>query len=212
MGERVGYGIFGWEGNERRSNRYGAFLIGETPYDANERVAAHLDLEALRALVGKRVHIRCVVTKARDSGHAGDMFLKLKPSTPNAGEIVDLGVGVLRLEDPGFGWLPAVTLVPEDNRESLWFDPRKLYRLHDQTVDVFVEETSEPFSPAPDIKLDSGTEPEAIDLPGGYTQVKNTRPDVNYRIPAHLEKIGDGLFRIDLPRHETGKRRKLERA
>jgi hypothetical protein len=48
--------------------------------------------------------------------------------------------------------ITATVLAPSDGRETFWMDPRKLYRLHDQTVDVLVEETADEFTVAPDLK------------------------------------------------------------
>lgn len=65
--------------------------------------------------------------------------------------LVRLGPGILRI---GLveAWDSSVTtsvgLEPEDDRPTLWLDPRALYRLHDQTVDLFVTDGGdEPWRP-----------------------------------------------------------------
>lgn len=55
------------------------------------------------------------------------------------GEIVDLGVGEIFVtsQDWGAGKV-GIGIKPADGRETDWLDPRKLYRLHDQTVEVVI--------------------------------------------------------------------------
>ncbi len=59
---------------------------------------------------------------------------RARPSTPDVGETIDLGTGRFRLgkaeKTLTFG------LEPADGRQTDWFDPAKLYRLHDQTVEL----------------------------------------------------------------------------
>jgi len=206
--ERCGFGIFGWNGAERRSDRYGAFVLDRSPFSGTESVAAHLDMGALQKLVGKRVRVTCKVLRTRDSGHIGDMFLGIKPTRPNEGDVIDLGVGTLRLEDAGFHSLTAIVLEPCDGRHNFWIDPRTLYKLHDQTVDVFVEPTEDPFTPAPD--LEAQAEAEVIDTGDGAFQAKGTPEGVPLTIPADIERLGDGLFIVTPPSGmEAGRRRKL---
>lgn len=138
MMTRIGTGIFGWSGAERRSNRYGAVHLGAE----NESVKMKdiIDRPRLLRFAGKRVRIECVVLETRESGHIGDLFLGIYPSTPEVGERVELGVGTLGLIDPDWDGLPSFVLRPDDGRADLWIDPCKLYRLHDQTVEMLMEE------------------------------------------------------------------------
>jgi hypothetical protein len=57
-------------------------------------------------------------------------------------------VGTLEIDWTGTqsDGVPAVVLRPGDPRDELWIDPRKLYRLHDQTVELLIEETEDAFS------------------------------------------------------------------
>ncbi len=82
-----------------------------------------------------------------------------------------------------------------DGRDELWFDPRILYQLHDQTVEVYAEETEEeehkvePFA--------TGSEEVAISNGDGSLQVKTKGPSVT--ITPNVTKIEDGLFLIEPP-------------
>jgi hypothetical protein len=208
---RDGHGIFTWDGGERRSTRYGAFVLSCEPVESNDRTAAYLDLKVLRALEGKRVHVRCVVVAARKSGHIGDLAHGIFPTTPEVGEEVDLGVGTLRLEPAPFDGLTQVTLVPGDGRDRVWIDPHKLYRLHDQTVDLFVEETTEDFTPEP--YLVASDRPESVDVGDGTFQITGVKHGTNVenlRIEPDIERLGDGLLLLKMPDGlEAGKRRKV---
>jgi len=207
MVERVGHGIFGWNGKERRTDRYGAFVLGERPFDGNREAAAYLDIPALKELVGKRVHITCVAVKTRKSGHVGDLFHKIHPTTPAVGEVVDLGIGVLHLDNAGYEGRLAVVLEPGDGRLKFWMDPHKLYRLHDQTVDLFVEPTEEDFTPAPNLTAQGK---EAVDNGDGSFQVKGMKDGERFTIPGTITKLGAGMFVLDpASGREKGKRRKI---
>lgn len=193
---KVGFGIFGWEGQERRSNRYGAIHLADSPYDGPESVEVFHDTAALQNLLGRRVRITCKVVESRKSGHVGDAFLKILPSQPKVGEEIDLGVGILGLEK-GYDDTPDILLRPGDGREELWMDPRKLYRLHDQTVDVFVEETSDDFTPMAEIgEAGKG----AIDNGDGSYQLKTkAKTAAPIKIKPRIERLGEGLLTFHRP-------------
>ena len=127
---KIGQGVFGWDGEERRSNRYGSFNL----------LHSNCKVSIPTKLYGKRVRITCKVLKSRKSKHIGDLFLGIGPTQPEVGEVIELGVGVLHTEpcDWDERGNPTIILKPEDGRRELWIDPRKLYRLHDQTVEVFI--------------------------------------------------------------------------
>ncbi len=153
MSTPVGFGIFMWNGDERRSNRYGGFFMSDSTFNDGATVKPRLSPE-LKALVGKKVKVSCQVVEARESGHIGDLFLGVFPTIPDVGENVELGVAILDYDassDPA-KYSDTIFMVPSDDRGELWIDPRKLYRLHDQTVNLFIEETDEEFSPAPDLQ------------------------------------------------------------
>lgn len=193
--KKVACGVFGWGATERQSNRYGSFHCGSQPFDGSATCIVFHDELALRELRGKQVRITCVVIESRVSAHIGDMFLGITPSRPNVGEEVDLGVGILRLEGSDYDpTLVDLVLKPNDGRSELWYDPRKLYRLHDQTVEVYAEETEDPFSDAPQIKQ----EEEGVKSFGdGSFQMKGLDTVVNGDLFAPtIEKIGEGTFML----------------
>lgn len=88
-------------------------------------------------------------------------------------------------------------------------DPRKLYRLHDQTVEVYVEVTLAKFSRAPNFKKAA---PEAVfvepDKNGNDVQVKSAGDEI--RIPPRVEPLGGGLFALSHD-YRTGDRVALDK-
>lgn len=134
---KIGSGIFSWNANERRSNRYGYIFLDKENYDHDATATLYFDKALAAKLCGKKVKMHAVVTASRQSGHIGDFFLGIFPTQPEVGEHVDLGVGILDYQPEHSDM---VGLKPLDGRTELWIDPDKLYRLHDQTVDLFIEE------------------------------------------------------------------------
>jgi len=140
----IATGIFMWDSSERRSDRYGRFYCGSETYSAKDKVLPTFESEAAKALMGKRVRITVEVVAARESGHIGDIFHGISPMKPEKGDIIDLGVGTFDVgrnynDDPDIG------LCPNDGRGNWWINPHQLFKLHDQTVKVFVEETQDEF-------------------------------------------------------------------
>ena len=170
---KIASGIFMWNSVERRSGRYGFVFLTKANYDETVKVEPTFDEAMVNSLVGnKKVKLYAVVTESRPSGHSGDQFLKIAPSQPEVGERVELGVGMLcMIPNDGYDKDMMIGLEPSDGRTLFWFDPRKLYRLHDQTVELFAEETDEPFSPAPDIDIPDKEANGMISLGKGEVQV-----------------------------------------
>lgn len=141
---KINMGVFMWHAEERRSSRYGGFYLCCQPYNSNPVLEfIQCDEEGLQALRGHKVHIKAKVIDNRKSGHIGDLSLEIRPSKPEVGEVVDLGVGILELGRPlEPGYSPVFFLKPGDGRRAFWLDPHKFYRLHDQTVEVTVEDTN----------------------------------------------------------------------
>lgn len=121
--ETIASGTLNWRGAERRTDRYGAICLMDP---------LRMDEAAIEALAGRRVTIRATVLEARKSRHIGDLFRGIRPTTPTVGEVVDLGAGEFFTERDQWGL--TFGLLPDDGRDTDWFDPRKLYRLHDQVV------------------------------------------------------------------------------
>lgn len=153
--ERLGFGIVSWGRFERIEKRYGYIVLRSKPYgDAVvESVTSDIDESLLQSFQGARVKIMCRVIESRKSGHCGDMFLGIFPTQPSVGDVIELGIGML-CTLPGKGCAGEVQfgLAPYDARRELWIDPHLLYRLHDQTVEVFVERTVEQSHAVPVIR------------------------------------------------------------
>ena len=198
-------GVFGWDSTERRSNRYGSVHISDTPYDEGPTDEVFFDLDTIAKLKGERVNLTVEVITARESGHIGDLFLKVFPSTPDVGEVVDLGVGILDSAN-GYDGSPDIILKPNDGRRELWIDPRKLYRLHDQTVKVYAELTFADFTPAP--VIEQVEEDGSLGGPDESIQVKNVPEGSKIHIEPKFKSMGEGLFLVTT-RVEEGERLKV---
>lgn len=208
-------GILGWDGTERRTNRYGSIHLSGTPFNPTDGSAVvKYNLALLKRLHGKRVRLTVEIVESRNSGHVGDAFLKIVPQRPTVGEIVDLGVGDLG-SAKGWDEMPDIFLTPKDPSKDLWMDPRKLYRLHDQTVVVYVEETDEPFSKRPNLK--ATTDEAAISNGDGTFQVRTKAewppPKGKVEIAPKIERVGDDMFVVaPAGASPKGTRHKLKRS
>ncbi len=146
----VGTGIFIWRPLERQSDRYGGFYLANSTYEgAHPGYPVKWDVPTLISLRGQRIRVTATVLESRKSGHIGDLALSIRPTQPDVGEVIELGVGTLALDDAPKN--AALLLVPSDGRQVFWMDPRKFYRLHDQTVALDVEITDDPDHPKPDL-------------------------------------------------------------
>lgn len=196
----IAYGLFTWDGSERRSQRYGEITLHEANCFGDKILTSSFDHEAADALEGKRVRLKAVVAETRKSGHAGDLFLRIEPTTPQLGEVIDLGVGVFSV-GRFFDGHPTVLLEPKDNRTKFWFDPRLLYRLHEQNVFLYAEETSDDFHPAPNVPIYESNGAIA----NGDGSVQFAGPMVK-KIAPSVERLGDGLFVLGPPPDHRGAR------
>lgn len=209
----IAKGILSWDGVERRTDRYGSFALDTKPFDGPDTAEVTHNMEAIWAFETRRVCITVKVVESRKSGHLGDKHHNIYPSQPKVGEVIDLGVGTFEVT-PAWTGTPAFSLRPDDGRMSFWFDPRKLYRLHDQTVEVYAEETTDDFSAAPDIKAE--IEPSAMhaeDTPeGAVMQIKGPWKEEGTRlhVEPRIERLGDGMFILD-PLPLPGQRMKVTR-
>lgn len=201
---RIGFGIFTWDGRERRTDRYGAVMLASENYDRTARCSASADQQALQRMTGQRVRLWARVRESRESGHVGDLFLNIFPSRPEVNEEVVLGVGILRTLPSSYSVLH-VALEPRDGRQIFWIDPHKLYRLHDQTVELHCEETQADFTPAPDVKPAAEG---SIAVDSQDIQCKGPLPT---RILSDVESFGGGLFRLSLPEMARGRKLKTDK-
>ncbi len=160
-------GRLDWPRHERQTDRYGVVNIqtgGRHPAEHERELAERL-LSRIKVSSGKgsihqdeenpisehatfrdapvgkigRLTVRVLAT--RKSYHIGDSDRKIKPTTPEVGEMIILGEGELFIEtaDYNSGFINSVGLRPEDGREADWLDPYALYRAHDQTVELAFE-------------------------------------------------------------------------
>lgn len=205
MTTKVAEGILTWDGVERRSGRYGSICLDCQNYDNTCTSVAFLEYATLTSFMGKRVRMTCRVLESRESGHVGDMFLDIKPSRPEVGEEVDLGVADFSLGESSWG--PKILIMaPKDGRKDNWIDPRKLYRLHDQTVEVFLEETQDPYTPDPGLKPKRGDGTVmGSDEKGIFGQSRGVSDEEALRMTqqATVRNMGDGLFVVGAPEDGT---------
>jgi hypothetical protein len=84
---------------------------------------------------GARGKLLARVIETRQSDHVGDQFRKILPSMPKVGEEIVLGEGELAIAT---GPQPCyfAGIIPDDGRDKDWLDPRQLYRVVHQTVDL----------------------------------------------------------------------------
>lgn len=138
--EILGKGVLTWDAKERRTDRYGAIWLtpeGQTSFSNDITPSLVISTSGLEGRKGK-LHV--LITATRESTHIGDLFHGVFPETPNVGEIITLGEGRLFYEPCAQGG-HCVGLKPDDNRPTFWLDIKKLYRCHEQSVQLMFEET-----------------------------------------------------------------------
>lgn len=207
---KIAVGVLTWNRHERVSNRYG--FVAVTDRDSREEKLTAISPVVFRDAfpeVGRKVRMICKVLEACDSSHIGDVFLGIFPSRPEIEEIIDFGVGRFVCEaDNAYAGGVMFGLKPSDGRDELWIDPRKLYRAHEQTVEVWAVETNEDEAPVADLKC--GDTEDAISNGDGTFQTKYKPIDKTFGISPDIERVGDGMFLVK-PQEcgEKGKRIKV---
>lgn len=195
---RIAHGCFSWDGYERRSARYGSFVLHSSSYDGSEVATPFHDFNRLTALLDQKVKVVVKVLATRQSGHIGDMSLAIEPSMPEVGQEFVLGVGILQMGSCSWdNSVPEIRLQPADGRQEFWMDPAIFYKLHDQTVDLFIEATTEDFSPVPGLKKPA---PGIIYVDGGI-QAVGMDPEEACSISNQLllKNHGGGLYEFQDP-------------
>jgi hypothetical protein len=194
----LGSGIFAWSADERHSGRYGAFFLSPSNLDETEHHPVQLDLTTLSTLNGLHVRITLRIRASRPCGHVGDFALHLAPGPPpEPGTLIELGVGRLFLLDHGDFPRDAhptgvgIGLAPSDGRDRLWLNPVVLYRLHDQSVELFVQPTSDaetPPSPLLNIPAEDGlyvgpdgTSVQILGIPLAEAQALMILPEIAHK-------------------------------
>jgi len=209
---KLGQGIFMWDAIERRSNRYGYIYMSDVNYALDVKVTVEDYKTAINLLVGKKVKLWAVVLESRESGHLGDAFLGIVPTRPEVKEKVELGVGKL-VVGVNYDGEATIGLKPSDRRKELWINPHKLYRLHDQTVELFVEETTEAETNMDTFGNFGDIKDGVIDNGDGTVQVKTAgddHPDLKIKLPPTFTNIGDGCFIVEPQKSDKGVRMKAE--
>ena len=131
----IGRGRLMWEGQERRSDRYGFVYLLESG-DSTTPTCVLAGMAVRPEHLGLRARLQATVLEARQSTHIGDLFHGVFPSTPEVGERIILGTGLLTVMK-GFEGQMRVGLFPfDDERETMWLDIGALYRCHEQTVEL----------------------------------------------------------------------------
>jgi hypothetical protein len=124
----LGRGVLSWDADERQSDRYGTVRLfrHHRPHAPFVTIAG--------APVGTIGDLLVRVIETRKSNHVGDVFRKIYPIMPEAGEQIILGVGILARHacEPDY----VVGVIPLGERDKDWLKPKALYRAHDQTVDL----------------------------------------------------------------------------
>lgn len=132
----LGTGILTWDVRERRSDRYGTVWLmndGHTSISSDDPELL-LDESAVASVVGRKGRLVARVISVRQSTHIGDLFRGIGPVQPDEGEEIELGIGEAFSEQQHYGL--AVGLRPDDGRQGDWLDPHKLYRAHEQLVEL----------------------------------------------------------------------------
>ena len=129
----IGTGILNWPRQERVFDRYG--LVGLWPRDNDHGESLPMDIVPLDGFRGQLI---ALVLEARKSTHIGDLFRGFFPETPEVGEEIILGEGVVFYEMTEGKVL--IGLKPEDGRKADWLNPKKLYRAHSQYVELYFKE------------------------------------------------------------------------
>lgn len=195
----VAQGIFMWDSNERRSQRYGYVYAYHESYDGQVKHVVIIDASRLAALDGKKVKLTVEIVEARDSGHVGDLFIGIKPTKPVVGEFIVLGIGTLHVNLNQVGGLQ-FALRPKDGREMYWFDPNLLYKCHNQTVVFHMEETTEEEHAAPVINMVRDTK-SILAVEGGMQCLEKSfdklKKDAHVVVPK-ATRLGDALLELNL--------------
>lgn len=165
---KLGSGMLTWDGQERRTSRYGTINLTKTPFAGEAQVPWELDEETVGLLSGVQGVLVARVIETRESSHVGHHSRGLYPSTPGAGDEIELGYGRIMLVPCTGDWgSPGIALLPLDRRHFDLMDPRALYRVHEQTVDLY-------FNPGATMK-----------------------PYRNEELEAAAESTGSGMFTME---------------
>ncbi len=131
----IGTGILNWPRHERVYDRYG--VVALWPRDDEHGDPLSMDVVPLEGIRGQLI---AKVLEARKSSHIGDLFREIYPVTPEVGEEIVLGEGIV-FYDVNSDGRTFIGLKPEDGRTNDWLDPKKLYRAHAQYVELYFKKS-----------------------------------------------------------------------
>jgi hypothetical protein len=138
----LGVGVLTWARGERVSDRYGSVFLMPEGQDSltlrDNQTFTPLSRPSAITTSDGRGRLIAEILETRESTHIGDLFRGLSPTTPEVGDRLTLGEGVLFFDTEDWG--DQVGLLPDDDREIDWLDPRVLYQVHEQTVRLLFEQ------------------------------------------------------------------------
>ena len=115
----IGVGHFTWDAAERRSDRYGTVRLksisGLNDDEPNEDVL--ISQEIVESIEGKKGKLFAKVLEPVVSPHCGDLARKIFTITPSVGDIVELGVGELFIDQNGIGKHEPSELQMQDKKD-----------------------------------------------------------------------------------------------
>lgn len=135
----LGTGVLNWPASERISDRYGLVGLWNAPMGEDEKPIdlIHLDV----GIVGT---LKVKVLETRQSLHIGDLARRIPTSIPKVDSVIVLGTGMLfyhRYKGEDFDYVGVEPTDPE--KEYDWLDPHQLYKVHQQTVELWFEPEGE---------------------------------------------------------------------
>jgi len=135
----IGTGVLSWDSDERRSDRYGTVMLLAEGIDSHSiRDEAGVWLTANLPKIGTLGRLCVRVIGVRKSTHMGDVFRGILSTTPDLAQEIYLGTGKIFYGECA-GVYPTVGLEPDDGRTSDWLDPEQLYKVHEQSVELYFE-------------------------------------------------------------------------
>lgn len=123
----LGKGFLNWGRSERITDRYGAIGL----WEQNTEKTIPLENKPVEGTPGKLI---AKIIETRKSKHIGDIFHGIFPKTPEVGEEICLGKGLIFYEDDNRVGVKPITM-----RETFWMEPKKLYKAHSQFVELRFE-------------------------------------------------------------------------
>ena len=143
----LGRGVLNWHADERVYDRYGTVHLARRVRTEGQERTPEDYVAFPEELEGQHGRLYAIVVETRNSDHVGDMVRGFFPSTPRLGDRIELGSGTVfrgkcfsrRYPEEEQDPTPTIGLQPDDGREHDWLNPASLYKLHQQTVELYFE-------------------------------------------------------------------------